>query len=54
MVFPGHTLLHFGHFFVYYNQKKSVLLCKLLNCFVGQCTQTVNYLTTIIAIAGLF
>ena len=32
MVFPGHTHLHFGHSFVYYNENKSVLLCKLLNC----------------------
>ena len=32
MVFPGHTHLYFGHFFVYYNQNKSVLLCKLLKC----------------------
>ena len=50
-IFWSHSLI-FWSFLVYYNKDKSVLLCKLLN--FCQCTQTVNYLTTIIALADLF
>ena len=50
--FPGHTHLHFGHSLfitIIINQ----FFC--VNCLTAwQCTRTVNYFTTIIAIADLF
>ena len=52
MVFPGHTHLQFGHS-LFITIKIIQFFC--VSCLtVCQCTQTVNYLTTIIAIAYLF
>ena len=46
---------HFGHFMFFYNHNRSTLLCTLLNDkIVCQWTQTVNYLTIIVAIADQF
>ena len=49
--FPGHTHMHFGHS-LFITVKINQLFC--VSCLtVCQCTQTVVYLTTIIAIADL-
>ena len=51
MVFPGHTHLHFGNS-LFITIKINQFIC--VSCLtVCQYTQTVNYLTTIIAIADL-
>ena len=56
MLFHGHTHLHFGHFLLVIISIDPLFLSKLLNDMIFcQCTtQTVSYLTTIIAIADLF
>ena len=47
-----HTPLHFGHF-LFIAIKVNQFFC--VSClYVCQCTQTMNYLTTIIAIGDLF
>ena len=52
MVFPGHPHLHFVHF-LFITIKINQLFCVSCLTFC-QCTQTINYLTTIIVISDLF
>ena len=52
MVFPGHAHLHFGNS-LFITIKINQLFC--VSCLtVCRCNQTVNYLTTIIAIVDIF
>ena len=52
MVFPGHTLLHFGHF-LFITIRINQFFCVSCLTFC-QCTQTVIFFSLVIAIADLF